>query len=121
LGIPPSDDAPAGDLDLDTARHVGNAPTLLVPVVGKQTITLNWTAPHVDAVNVASYSVYRVTGSTVTPTNFAARVWVTGGPVPGTTAVDTNVKNNTTYTYFVLADFNTGARSGVSNFQTAIK
>jgi hypothetical protein len=61
------------------------------------------------------------TGSTVTPTNFAARVWVTGGPVPGTTAVDTNVKNNTTYTYFVLADFNTGARSGVSNFQTAIK
>jgi hypothetical protein len=128
LGVPPSDDAPLGDLDLDTARHVGNAPNLLVPVVGKQSITLSWTPPHVDGNAVSYYAVYRVIGTTVTPANFAARVLVTGAvltgsPVP-TTVVDTDVKNNVTYTYFVQAQITLPSEvvlTGVSNFQTVLK
>ena len=121
LGSPNS---PDGDLDLDTARHVGNSPNLLLPVVGRQTITLIWTPPHVDAAAVSQYWVWRVIGTTVTQANFAARVLVSGTTVTGTTVVDSNVKNNTFYTYFVQADFTPGVgplRSGVSNYQTVKK
>jgi len=74
-----------------------------------------------------SYEVYRVIGTTVTSANFALKVLVgTVSPVlpatlPATTIVDANVKNHTTYTYFVIAVFANESptqRSGTSNYVT---
>jgi hypothetical protein len=111
--------APRGELDLDTARALGNAPNTLTATVGRRQVTLRWKPPHVGT--VLSYEVYRVTGGSVTPANFAARVAIgTPWPLAGTTltAVDETVKNRATYTYFVVANIDDGTRSGVSNFVT---
>jgi hypothetical protein len=127
LGSP---DSPAGDLDLDTARHIGNAPALMAPTVQKQSISLFWTPPHVDRPAILRYDIFRVIGTSVTPANLStlplASVLPTAAPTQ--TYVDFAVKNNTTYTYFVRAVFDgpqigkTGeVNSGISNFQTILK
>ena len=111
--------APRGELDLDTARALGNAPNTLTGTVGRRQVTLRWKPPHVGT--VLTYEVYRVIGSSVTPANFAARVAIgTPWPLAGTTltVVDSTVRNNQTYTYFVVANIDDGTRSGVSNFVT---
>jgi hypothetical protein len=38
--------------------------------------------------------------------------------VSATTVVDTTTRNNRTYTYFALAQYVNGRRSGLSNFAT---
>jgi hypothetical protein len=64
----------------------------------------------------ASYTVLRVEGSSVTPANFANRVVV--GTTTALTLTDANVKNNTTYTYFVQALLADSTRTGISNQRT---
>ena len=119
-------DSPRGDLNLDTARHVGNAPNLLIPVVFSKFIRVTWTPSHVDKNAILRYDVFRSIGPTVTATNIL-QVSPLGG-VTGTSFDDFAVKNNTTYTYFVRAVFDgpqIGAigevKSGISNFQTILK
>ncbi len=127
LGSP---DSPAGDLDLDTARHIGNAPALMAPVVGKQSISLFWTPPHVDRPAILRYDLFRVIGTSVTEANLSTLPLASVLPTAASTQtyVDFAVKNNTTYTYFVRAVFDgpqigkTGeVNSGISNFQTIVK
>jgi hypothetical protein len=114
--------APVGDLELDTASALGNAPNTLTATNALKSITLNWKRPNVGT--PTSYKVYRVIGTTVTPANFALKVLVgTVSPVlpatlPATTIVDANVRNHTTYTYFAIAEFAGGIRSGTSNYVT---
>jgi hypothetical protein len=105
-----------GELDLDTARALGNAPNTLTGTVARRQVTLRWKPPHVGT--VLTYEVYRVTGGRVTPANLIARVAI--GPLPGTTltVVDSTVRNNATYTYFVVANIDDGTRSGASNHVT---
>jgi hypothetical protein len=113
--------APVGDVDLDIARSQGNAPIQLPLALGKNSIIVKWTAPHVDSKMVINYFVYRVTGSAVTPATLPTKVLVMSNPVSGSTftLTDTTVKNNTTYTYWVQAQFSIGGPlSLVSNFQT---
>lgn len=111
--------APRGELDLETATAVGNAANTLTASVGRRQVLLSWRAPHVGT--VMSYELYRVTGNTVTLANFAARVPV-GTPWPldsaTTSVIDTTVRNNATYTWFVVTAFADGTRSGPSNFVT---
>ena len=112
--------APLGDLDMETATALGNAPHSLKAVVGKQTITLDWKAPHVGA--PFNYELYRVIGTAVTPATLGSRVLL--GPVPATgptTFVDATVKNNTTYTYFVIANLSDATQTGTSNMVTVTK
>lgn len=138
LGVPADVDDPlsaGGDLDLDTAGSLANAPSALTAVAlkGKGGIQLAWQAPAVGS--VVRYEVYRVTGASVTETNIAARVLVaslsgSGSSPPATATTDTtgSLKNNTTYTYFVTAKLvlltDCGStpcpttQSGVSNFAT---
>jgi hypothetical protein len=127
LGSP---DSPPGDLDLDTARHIGNAPALMAPTVQKQSISLFWTPPHVDRPAILQYDIFRVIGTAVTPANLSTLPLASVPPTAAAiqTYVDFTVKNNTTYTYFVRAVFDgpqigkTGnVNSGISNFQTVVK
>jgi hypothetical protein len=109
------------DLDFQTARSLGNAPSSLTATVGKQIITLNWSAPNVSA--VTNYSVYRAIG-TITSTNLPTLIGtvgiVTTGTPPATTFVDTTVKNNVTYTYLVVQTDGDGNHSGPSNQVTLL-
>ena len=67
-----------GDLNLETAGALGNAPTgLAATALKKGGILLQWSAPHVGT--VVSYDVYRVIGTSITPQNFATRLAI--GPI----------------------------------------
>jgi hypothetical protein len=137
LGVPSDEPLGPGDLNLDTAGSLGNAPSGLTAVVlsGKQGgVKLDWLAPNLGT--TLSYQVYRVEGATITPTNFTARVLVAN--VGGTlTLVDTSkLKKNASYTYLVTAtlapppagtctptpsyDCVSNQQSGVSNYATVI-
>jgi hypothetical protein len=130
LGAPGPEDNGSqgpGDLNLDTAAAVGSAPSALTATVLKKSgIALAWQGPNVGT--PIAYQVYRVQGSSVTPATFAQRVLIAN--VTGTTTSVTdnlNLKNNVTYTYFVVATVAPPAgcapncgnqQSGVSNFAT---
>jgi hypothetical protein len=118
--------APPGELDLDTAAGL-NAPNSLTATVLSNRIRLNWTAPHVGS--VLSYTVYKVVGAAITPTTdittVGSLVPTTAGNV--TTVEDRDVKNNVTYTYFVVAELTApltqggSTLTGPSNFVTVTK
>jgi hypothetical protein len=124
----PADDPLAlgeGDLNLDTAGSLGNAPNALVAkvlttfpqaessraaasqrardsvVVGG--IQLKWQAPHLGS--VISYEVYRVVGTAVNEANFDQRALVAIVPGRHRSLVDESddLTPNVSYTYFVLA------------------
>ena len=131
LGVPSeNDDAQGlGDLNLETAGSLGNAPTgLAATALKKGGILLQWSAPHVGT--AVSYDVYRVIGTSITPQNFATRLAI--GPIDASTAFVTDnndLKRNVTYTYIVVANLvptadcqaapgSSVCRSGASNYAT---
>jgi hypothetical protein len=105
LGVPADEALGPGDLNLDTAGSLGNAPNSLTAIALKKNggIQLAWLPPHVGG--AIAYQAYRVEGASVTPANFAARALVAN--VPGTVTTITDIsqalKPNRTYTYFVVA------------------
>jgi hypothetical protein len=108
---------PLGELDLETAAAIGNSPnavTVAIPARERDPV-VSWLPPHVGTDKIDFYEVWRVEGTAITPLNFPNRVQI-GGPVydPTTSRVDTTTKNNTTYLYFVLAQFDNGQRSGIA-------
>jgi hypothetical protein len=114
-----------GDLNLDTAGSLANAPNSLRATAVRGTVVLNWTPPHVGG--VISYSVQRVIGTQVDATTIGTLTTVAPMlPAAQLTFTDVNVKRSTTYTYFVTAVVqNTDVppvppeiRSGPSNFVT---
>jgi len=119
--------APRGDLDLETATAFGNPPNAFTATLeAKQAVRLRWSPPTVGL--VASYEVYRVIGTAVTPSNIGSRVRVgilvapTPTTPPQTTLLDTTVKTNVTYTYFAIAKFAgpPASQSGASNSGTVL-
>jgi hypothetical protein len=115
---------PQGELDLETAAAIGNAPnavTVAIPPGGKDPV-VSWLPPHVKSDRVGSYEVYRVEGQTMTPTNFQNRVTINNlVPANQLSVVDTTAKNNVWYIYIVLAQFtetipntNVPVRSGIA-------
>ena len=116
-GVESDPDTPLGELDLETAAAIGNSPNAVVvaiPAKEKDPV-VSWQPPHVGADKIDFYEVWRVEGTTITPANFGSRVQI-GGPVydPATSRIDTTTKNNVTYLYFVLAQFDNGQRSGIA-------
>jgi len=108
-------------LDFETATALGNAPNSLTVTVSQQAITINWNPPNLAA--VTNYAVYRAVG-TITATNLP--VFQANVTPPATTYIDNNVKNNVTYTYLVVATFQTNPgeptkQSGPSNQVTVKK
>jgi len=84
-------------------------------------IPLKWTSPSFG--QIRSYTVWRATGSFPTMHDVAVNIskfqqlspTLTGTP-PGTSFIDTsNLKSNTTYTYFVTDSNKFGAKSGASS------
>jgi hypothetical protein len=82
-------------------------------------VPLTWTAPAFG--QIRSYTIWRAIGSFESTQqvlahmgSFSVLKTLTGAP-PVTSYADTNVKNNTTYTYFVTDGNKQGAQSGASN------
>ena len=107
-----------GDLDLDTAADL-NAPNALTATAVQKAIRLNWTAPHLG--NVQGYNVFRVTGAAITGSSVIVQLGTTVPTTTATTFDDLTVKNNVTYTYFVVAQLTNGKLTGPSNFVTITK
>jgi hypothetical protein len=108
--------APLGDIDLDTVIALGPGPSALTGIVQATGIKLTWEPPHVG--NPVSYEVFRVVGDVVGPNIPIVPLGTVFPPASGSpTFVDTTVWKNTTYTYFVITNFEqqTGSRS---NFLT---
>ena len=104
LGVPADEPLGPGDVNLDTAGSLANAPNALVATVLKKGgVQLSWAAPNVGA--PLAYQIYRVEGAAVNPTNFAARALVANvaGSIVSITDTSSALKHNRQYTYFVVA------------------
>jgi hypothetical protein len=84
-----------------------------------KSVPLTWTAPGFG--QVRNYTIWRATGSFGTSGQilsnlgaFSVLKTLTGAP-PALSYTDTNLKNNTTYTYFVTDGNKQAAQSGASN------
>jgi len=118
--------------DSDTANSTADAPPTLTAAMSGHNVALSWTAPEFG--QVRRYDVWRAVGSFPTLqsvvlgikansklfTNLTAPNGQTGTP-PSKTFTDMNVKNNTTYTYFVTVTNNKGVQSGASDPPTTIQ
>ena len=76
-----------------------------------KTVRLNWTASFIRPEGAtATSTVYRVAGTTVTPSNFADRVLI-GQGIAGTTVVDTKPMNGKPVVYILFETLSNGAKS----------
>jgi hypothetical protein len=94
-----------GSVDLETATDLGASPRNLLATAVRRAIELRWDPP---AVGTATYQLFRVEGATVTDANYPLAKQI---PIPATAPTgpvqDTTVKNNRTYTYWVVATVTT--------------
>jgi hypothetical protein len=124
LGVPLDAPLGPGDLDLDTASSLGNAPNALTATVlkGKGGVLLAWAPPNLGT--PTAYQVYRVDGASVTPANIAARLLVANVAGNVTTVTDTSstLKNGRQFTYFVVATLISpvGCQSNCSTQQSSV-
>ena len=83
-------------------------------------VVLSWRPPLAvpEGRTVANYFVYRVDGASVTPSTFAKKNFVGSTVSPTTTLNDTKVTGGKTYTWWVIAQFDNGDRTSISNFVT---
>ena len=102
--------------DTDTANSTADAPTGLTAGMSSHSVLVKWTPPEFG--QIRSYSVWRAVGSFKALADvFANRTKFTNiGTVktptpPATSFLDGSVKNNTTYTYFVVDMNKQGAQS----------
>jgi hypothetical protein len=94
-----------GSVDLETATDLGTSPRNLQATAVRRTVELRWDPP---AIGTATYQLFRIEGSVVTDANFATAVQI---PIPSTAptgpVIDANVRNNRTYTYWIVATVQT--------------
>ncbi len=125
-GIEQNEDTATSTLDppggLSCSLAIGTVPGC-VPASGifqesGKSVPLSWTPPGFG--QIRSYTVWRAVGSFTTPqqallnnSKFSPLKTLTGAP-PATSFLDSTVKNNTTYTYFVTAINKQGVQSGAS-------
>ncbi len=116
-GFPPDTTGGGNEQDQETACSTADPPTGLSAVPSNKKVALNWTPPGVCQVSrKAGYTIWRAVGSfsTITPANRTQFTNIGTVNAPSTTFTDNNVKNNTTYTYFVTDTNTQGATSGAS-------
>jgi len=103
--------------DAETANSTADSPRTVTASLSGHNVVLNWSAPEFG--QIRRYDVWRAVGSFISVQ--AIRQAVKANPslftkltpnginpvlpatIPATTFTDTNVKNNTTYTYFITA------------------
>ncbi|MBI2687443.1 MAG: hypothetical protein HYX27_14115 [Acidobacteria bacterium] len=88
-----------GEIDYETAASTADAPGALSAIVTKDYIEISWPAPEFG--QTRRYGLWRKIDSR-TATDFSLITSIDGAP-PATLYRDYNVKNNTTYIYFVTA------------------
>lgn len=126
-GIDQNEDTAASTADpasgLTCTVAIGRVPGCVQSRNGLQengnSVPLTWSAPGFG--QIRTYTVYRATGSFGTAqlllanlSKFSAVKTLTGAP-PTSSYTDTNLRNNTTYTYFVIDGNKQGVQSTASN------
>ena len=106
--------------DAETACSTADPPTGVTALEPPKAhfVAVSWTPPGVCQVSRnKGYTIWRAVGSfvTLTPANRTQFVKIGTVNAPSTTFTDNNVKNNTTYTYFVTDTNTQKATSGASN------
>jgi hypothetical protein len=108
-----------GEQNLETASATADPVAKLTArmTAGAHSVTLTWTPPGFG--QNRKYFIWRAVGSFKSQDLLAnlssfSQIKTLSGTPPSTTSIDTNVKNNTTYTYFVTAQNAAGAQSGPS-------
>jgi hypothetical protein len=109
------------EMDVVTATASGNAPSGLKATGGDKIVTLTLQPPNVGNITQIVYKVYRATDA-ITSSNLPTQIGTTSGtsscgiapaPIfPAPCFVDTTAKNNTTYTYLVVAVFDQPPTTG---------
>jgi hypothetical protein len=105
--------------DTNTANSTADAPVGLTAVMKGKAVQLNWFAPEFG--QVRAYSIWRTVGfygsfaeAITNKATFTNIVAITTPTPPSTSYLDSTVKNNTPYTYFVVDKNVKGAQSGPS-------
>jgi hypothetical protein len=114
------------EVDIDTARALGDgANDLSGRMVGQRNAELRWFPPHVGKNDVANYEIWRVEGTVIDAATWQTRQLLGTQPpaaTPPNIFLDTTRRNNIrSYTYFIIAVFNNGDRSGASSFVTVTR
>jgi hypothetical protein len=119
------DDGSGGrESDFDQANSTVDPPNGVTAALAQKSVVLTWSAPSFG--QIRTYVIWRAntTNGPISPTNLPVKIGIVSGAPPATTFTDQNVKNNTTYTYFVTSILgadsgpNNGNQSGPSNFST---
>jgi len=119
------DDGSGGrESDFDQANSTVDPPNRVTAAQVQKSVVLTWSAPGFG--RIRTYAIWRAdtTNGPISPTNLPVNIGKVSGTPPATTFTDRNVKNNTTYTYFVTSALgadsgqNNGNQSGPSNFST---
>src|SRR4030095_8660710 len=118
------------EIDREAARDLGNAPANKVkacvldtpgcgttPTGLKHRVKVTWKEPDVGT--ASSYSVYRVQGTTVSPSSTTTKVNGADVLAGQLSVVDgTELPQGVPFTYFVIVHFADGATSAPANFST---
>jgi len=103
-----------GEEDFDHANSTVDAPQTFTAVQVGHSVNLAWTAPGFG--QIRTYYIWRAVGA-ISLSNLPDNIGKVSGTPAGTTFTDSQVKNNTTYCYFVTAALGNSNQSGQSNSQ----
>jgi len=104
-----------GEEDFDHANSTVDSAQSFSAVQVGHTVKLSWTHPGFG--QIRTYYIWRAVGA-ISPSNLPSLIGKMTGTPPGTTFTDTNVKNKTTYRYFVTGALGNGNQSGKSDVGT---
>ncbi len=110
--------------DFDLANSTVDPPISVGVKQVSKTVVLTWTPPGFG--RIRTYYIWRAitTNGPISATNLPVNIGKVTGTPPTTTFTDNNIKNKTTYTYFVTSALgadsgrNNGNQSGPSNMVT---
>ena len=107
-----ADLAGGGEEDFDHANSTVDSAQGFNAVQVGHAVKLTWTPPGFG--QIRTYNIWRAIGA-ISSSNLPSLIGKVTGTPAGTTFTDSNVKNKTTYTYFVTAALGNGNQSGNSN------
>jgi hypothetical protein len=98
------------EVNFDLANSTVDSPLNVAVALSGHNVNVTWSPPGFG--RIRTYYIWRAIGP-ISPANLPTNIGKVTGSPPNTSFLDTTVKNNVTYTYFVTAAL--GADSGINN------